>query len=103
TDSSTYYFFIISLHDALPIFNVLGCILGPLFACYVLLPTISERYALILLSLPFFVLWLLHCRSLPKSPRWRWGLAAGGALACSRSEEHTSELQYHIISYAVFC
>ena len=32
--------------------NVLGCILGPLFACYVLLPNLSERYALILLSLP---------------------------------------------------
>ena len=34
--------------------NVLGCILGPLFACYVLLPWMSERHALILLSLPFF-------------------------------------------------
>lgn len=35
--------------------NVLGCILGPLVACYVLLPRISERYSLILLALPFFV------------------------------------------------
>ncbi|HUC85884.1 MAG TPA: hypothetical protein VL970_11880, partial [Candidatus Acidoferrales bacterium] len=35
--------------------NVLGCILGPLFACYCLLPLLCERYALILLSLPFFV------------------------------------------------
>jgi spermidine synthase len=35
--------------------NVLGCILGPLFACYVLLPRLSGRYALILLSLPFLV------------------------------------------------
>jgi MFS family permease len=26
--------------------NVLGCILGPLFACYVVLPEIGERYAL---------------------------------------------------------
>jgi len=33
--------------------NVLGCILGPLFACYILLPNISERYALIFLALPF--------------------------------------------------
>jgi len=37
--------------------NVLGCILGPLFACYVLLPYLSERYALILLGLPFFIFW----------------------------------------------
>ncbi len=34
--------------------NVLGCILGPLFASYVLLPLMSERHALILLGLPLF-------------------------------------------------
>lgn len=33
--------------------NVLGCILGPLFAAYLLLPRLSERFGLILLSLPF--------------------------------------------------
>ena len=33
--------------------NVLGCILGPLFAGYLLLPWMSERSALILLGLPF--------------------------------------------------
>jgi predicted membrane-bound spermidine synthase len=35
--------------------NVLGCILGPLVACYLLLPRLSERYALILLALPLLV------------------------------------------------
>jgi spermidine synthase len=45
--------------------NVLGCILGPLFACYVLLPHLSERYALILLSLPFLVFYLLFFESQP--------------------------------------
>ncbi len=35
--------------------NVLGCILGPLLACYILLPMVSERTALILLSLPFLI------------------------------------------------
>ncbi len=35
--------------------NVLGCILGPLFASYLLLPHIGERYALLLLGLPFFL------------------------------------------------
>ena len=43
--------------------NVLGCILGPLFACYILLPHLSERYALILLGLPFFIFYFLLRRS----------------------------------------
>src|SRR6185369_7637149 len=38
--------------------NVVGCILGPLFACYLLLPFISERHALTLLALPLLFLWL---------------------------------------------
>jgi spermidine synthase len=36
--------------------NVLGCILGPLLAGFVLLPWISERWALVLLSLPWLLL-----------------------------------------------
>lgn len=36
----------------------MGCILGPLVGCYLLLPAISERQALILLGLPFVVFWL---------------------------------------------
>jgi len=63
--------------------NVLGCILGPLFACYVLLPWISERYALILLSLPFFVFWYLHGGSLTKLQRRGWGFAIAAVLACA--------------------
>lgn len=34
--------------------NVLGCILGPLFASYILLPFASERFALIGLGVPLF-------------------------------------------------
>ena len=48
--------------------NVLGCILGPLIACYLLLPHLSERLALILLALPFFVFcfqsWRAYSREL---------------------------------------
>jgi spermidine synthase len=33
--------------------NVLGCILGPLFACYLLLPHVSERLASVLMGLLF--------------------------------------------------
>jgi spermidine synthase len=36
--------------------NVVGCILGPLFCGFVLLPLVGERWALLLLSLPWFVM-----------------------------------------------
>jgi len=63
--------------------NVLGCILGPLFACYVLLPYLSERYALILLSLPFSVFCLLLRNSQSRRQQLGWGLTAGAALMAS--------------------
>ena len=63
--------------------NVLGCILGPLFACYVLLPQVSERSALILLGLPFFGFYFLSCATLPRRQRLGLGLAAGAILACA--------------------
>jgi len=42
--------------------NVLGCILGPLLAGFVLLPWISERWALVLLSLPWLIIGLRPMR-----------------------------------------
>lgn len=45
--------------------NVLGCILGPLAACYLLLPNLSERYALIVLALPFVAFWVPLWPSVP--------------------------------------
>ncbi len=44
--------------------NVLGCILGPLVASYALLPFISERNALIILTLPFLAFYLFYWKSL---------------------------------------
>jgi spermidine synthase len=44
--------------------NVLGCILGPLFASYLLLPWVGERYALILLGLPFLAFYLIKSNTL---------------------------------------
>lgn len=38
--------------------NVLGCILGPLLAGFILLPIISERWALVVLILPWLVIGL---------------------------------------------
>ena len=63
--------------------NVLGCILGPIFASYVLLPWFSEQHALILLSLPFFMFYLLSWRFLSLWQRLGSGLVASVALVCS--------------------
>ena len=63
--------------------NVLGCILGPLFASYVLLPWVGERYGLILLGLPFFGLYVLASKSLPSWDRLGSGLTAGALLIWS--------------------
>ena len=55
--------------------NVLGCILGPLFACYILLPHVSERHALILLGLPFFIFYFLLHHAQSRRQQLGWGLA----------------------------
>ena len=60
--------------------NVVGCILGPLFASYVLLPWISEKNALVLLSLPFLGYYLFLSRTLPPKRRWAWGLVGSTML-----------------------
>jgi spermidine synthase len=82
--------------------NVLGCILGPLFASYVLLPWIRERHALILLGLPFPVLYFLSGNSPTRWRRVGTMMAAGAALVwalffaidfeevCSLTEKNTT-------------
>ena len=60
--------------------NVLGCILGPLFACYVLLPNFSERCDLIILSLPILAFQFGVTRSGAARQRLGWSAAAVGAL-----------------------
>jgi spermidine synthase len=45
--------------------NVLGCIIGPLCASYLLLPSLGERYSLVLLALPFLFFYLLLGKTLP--------------------------------------
>lgn len=49
--------------------NVCGCILGPLFASYILLPQISEQAALLILGLPFFLFYFVGWKSLPLPQR----------------------------------
>ncbi len=61
--------------------NVLGCILGPLFASYVLLPSLSERVSMIILGLPLLALCLTCGQTLTLRQRAVSGLAAVGVLA----------------------
>ncbi len=63
--------------------NVLGCILGPLFASYALLPLAGERYAIVLLSLPFLGFWLWEIGRLPVWSRWATGVVTVGLLVWS--------------------
>jgi spermidine synthase len=55
--------------------NVLGCILGPLLSGFLLLPLISERWVLFILSLPWLAISLLPQRSFDREttePRSGW-------------------------------
>ena len=63
--------------------NILGCILGPLFASYVLLPTLSERIALVLLGLPFVGFFLFSGKSLSLKRRIIAGVSAAFVLTWS--------------------
>jgi spermidine synthase len=58
--------------------NVLGCILGPLLAGFLLLPYLSERWSLIVLSLPWLIFGLRALR--PKSGSTRLEQATAYAL-----------------------
>ena len=60
--------------------NVVGSILGPLFASYVLLPTVGVRLGLVLLAQPYLVLFALHARSRPRALLTRATAAAALAL-----------------------
>jgi spermidine synthase len=60
--------------------NVIGCILGPLCASYLLLPSLSEGHALILLGLPLFGLAVFCGQSLPMWQRMAAGTVTGAAL-----------------------
>jgi spermidine synthase len=63
--------------------NVVGCILGPLVGCYLLLPWISERHALILLAVPLTAIWLMICTPLSWFRRLAFGLALALILSAS--------------------
>jgi spermidine synthase len=63
--------------------NVLGCILGPLFAGYILLPSLGVRYALMLLGTPFIAGWVWCGAADPWRRRWKSALAVAGIALCA--------------------
>ena len=63
--------------------NVLGCILGPLVASYVLLPWVGERIGLVVLGAPFVVLFIFATTSLPAWYRWANAATSAVLLICS--------------------
>jgi spermidine synthase len=63
--------------------NVFGSILGPLFASYVLLPSLGERFSLVVLGASFLLLYPFATRSLPAWYRWANGAIASALLIWS--------------------
>ncbi len=72
--------------------NVVGCILGPLVACYGLMPNVSGRWALLLLAAPFTACWAIAAWRSTSHKRVLWaavavGLATGYAVLFARDFE----------------
>lgn len=61
--------------------NVFGCILGPLVACYGLLPQVSERFALVILSLPLLFFCFQLRRGFSRLINQAWPMILGLTLA----------------------
>ncbi len=81
-------------------FNVLGCILGPLFASYLILPGMGERYALVILSFLLLLLYLFARGTVtPRERMWmETGILAvlGSVFLFSRSyEEQVRKVEKH--------
>ena len=46
--------------------NILGCIVGPVFASYVLLPQLGARVSMVVLSIPFIVMYFVYWKGSPQ-------------------------------------
>ena len=57
--------------------NVVGCIIGPLVASYLLLPAMSEQWSILVLTVPLLVFYFFLWKPLPSSQRLWSGLAGG--------------------------
>jgi spermidine synthase len=63
--------------------NVLGCILGPLAASYILLPLLGANGSLAVLALPFLIFGIAYRRGISTGSRWVAGALAAAFLSCA--------------------
>jgi spermidine synthase len=73
--------------------NIVGCILGPLAAGYILLPRLGVRYSLVLLALPLAIFQLARLGAASRWTRRRGALAASSALAMAAALFGTVSLE----------
>jgi predicted membrane-bound spermidine synthase len=78
--------------------NVFGCILGPLFACYFLLPCLSEKAAVILLCLPFCFFFVLGWKRL--HPRLQIAAVLGTIALTFWTLVLSDDFQSYVASFA---
>jgi spermidine synthase len=62
-------------------YNVIGCILGPLFASYLFLPTLGVKSSMVLHALPFAILYSWLARTTSGSPVHKTTVIAASAVA----------------------
>ena len=63
--------------------NVLGCILGPLLASYVLLPLLGAALSLLVLAVPLLLFAFLFRRDISEGLRWGAGATGSALLMCA--------------------
>ena len=76
--------------------NVFGCVIGPLFASYFLLPAFSSKLCMLIMGLPFIVLFAMNIRSPDLNRIWAVALTAvaGGVLVLSFFVSKSLEEQF---------
>ncbi|MHB8883031.1 MAG: fused MFS/spermidine synthase [Thermodesulfovibrionales bacterium] len=60
--------------------NILGCIIGPLLASYILLPYAGIKYSILALTCPYLLLSIYFLSLSNQKRKWSWGLNALAAL-----------------------
>jgi spermidine synthase len=65
--------------------NILGCIIGPLFASYILLPLLGAKQSMVVLAIPFLIFFLLYRNGFKMAKARGYALAviAAGVFICS--------------------
>jgi predicted membrane-bound spermidine synthase len=65
--------------------NILGCIIGPLFASYILLPLAGAKQSMVLLAIPFLIFFFIYRSGFKKAKAGGYALAiiALGVFICS--------------------